>query len=559
MLGLAIAGCGASTSTSVSPTSTKCAFDTTAPSTPLDSAGGPATIGVATTPDCSWTASSASDWISGISPASGRGPATVSFTVAANPDPAMREGALVVEGRRVAVQQQPRCRVTVIPQSIPVSASGRDDTIAVQAAATCDWAAISNVSWIQLTSASGKGDGVVRYRVDANVGAERTGTVTIAGQSVALTQSAPGTAPPPPPPSGPLTCSYSLSLTQITIGSAGGTVPVAITTSSSCQWLATVGASWASTSLTSGSGPTTVVVTIANNAGEARSTVAEIAGVAVAITQASGTVPPAPPAPCSYSLAPTTQAIPAAGGTGTPIAVTAGAGCPWTAVASPTWITITSGGSGTGNGVVAFSVQANTGAARNGTITVGGQTATVSQAAGTAPPPACSFTVNPLNTVAPQTASTPSFTVTTATGCLWTAASPTSWITVSAGASGNGNGTVTTAVAANSGAPRTGTLTIAGNTVSIAQNGTCSQSSYNVSPLSVDIENTAGTGTITVTAGSGCVWTAVSNAPWITIVSGTPGVANGTVTYQFAANTGGARNGTMTIAGSTVTLHQAKK
>jgi hypothetical protein len=48
------------------------------------------------------------------------------------------------------------------------------------------------------------------------------------------------------------------------------------------------------------------------------------------------------------------------------------------------WITITTGASGNGTGTVAFTVAANTGAARTGTITVGGQIFTISQAAGNA-------------------------------------------------------------------------------------------------------------------------------------------------------------------------------
>ena len=47
------------------------------------------------------------------------------------------------------------------------------------------------------------------------------------------------------------------------------------------------------------------------------------------------------------------------------------------------FITMTSGASGTGNGVVGFSVAANTGAARNGTLTIAGNTYTVNQSAGT--------------------------------------------------------------------------------------------------------------------------------------------------------------------------------
>ena len=63
---------------------------------------------------------------------------------------------------------------------------------------------------------------------------------------------------------------------------------------------------------------------------------------------------------------------------------------------------------------------------------------------------------------------------------------------------------------------------------------------------------------MTVTAGTGCAWTAVSNATFITITSGSSGSGNGSVGYSVAANTGStSRNGTMTIAGQTFTVTQA--
>jgi hypothetical protein len=83
---------------------------------------------------------------------------------------------------------------------------------------------------------------------------------------------------------------------------------------------------------------------------------------------------------CSYSINPTSASQPAAGGTGS-VTVTAGAGCAWTAVSNATFITVTSGSSGSGNGSVGYSVAANSGASRNGTITIAGQTFTVTQAA----------------------------------------------------------------------------------------------------------------------------------------------------------------------------------
>jgi Putative binding domain, N-terminal len=74
-----------------------------------------------------------------------------------------------------------------------------------------------------------------------------------------------------------------------------------------------------------------------------------------------------------------------AGGTGT-VAVTASAGCAWSASSGATWITITGGASGSGNGIVTFSVAPNSdpkkddkAKKRDGSITVAGQTVMISQ------------------------------------------------------------------------------------------------------------------------------------------------------------------------------------
>jgi sugar lactone lactonase YvrE len=61
------------------------------------------------------------------------------------------------------------------------------------------------------------------------------------------------------------------------------------------------------------------------------------------------------------------------------IQVTAFGGIAWTATSNASWITITSGASGSGAGTVAFTVTANTGAARSGTITIGNATFTIVQ------------------------------------------------------------------------------------------------------------------------------------------------------------------------------------
>jgi hypothetical protein len=110
-------------------------------------------------------------------------------------------------------------------------------------------------------------------------------------------------------------------------------------------------------------------------------------------------------------------------------------------------------------------VEANNGPARNGTLTVAGKTYTVTQNNG------CAYSINPTSRSHTAAAGTGTVGVTTAAGCAWTAASnATTWLTVTAGASGNGGGTVTYSFTGNTTASqRTGTLTIAGQAFSVTQ------------------------------------------------------------------------------------------
>jgi hypothetical protein len=68
--------------------------------------------------------------------------------------------------------------------------------------------------------------------------------------------------------------------------------------------------------------------------------------------------------------------------------------------------------------------------------------------------------------------------------------------------------------------------------------------------------SSAGSGSISVTAGSGCFWTATANASWLHVTSG-GGSSNGPVSYSVDANTASsARSGTLAVAGQTFTVTQ---
>jgi len=86
---------------------------------------------------------------------------------------------------------------------------------------------------------------------------------------------------------------------------------------------------------------------------------------------------------------------------------------------------------------------------------------------------------------------------------------------------------------------------------------TLTVSTYSLSLPGQSFPSAGGNSSVNVLVGGACAWTAVSNSGWITITGGAAGPGNGAVNYTVGANTGGARTGTMTIAGLTFTVIQA--
>jgi Putative binding domain, N-terminal/Viral BACON domain len=260
------------------------------------------------------------------------------------------------------------------------------------------------------------------------------------------------------------------------------------------------------------------------------------------------------PAGCNYAVSPQSDSFAAAGGSDT-ISVTTGNGCGWSASTSTPWLTINSGASGTGYGLVNFAVGANTStSARSGSLVVAGQTVPITQAG-----ISCTYSISPGNASAAAAGATGSVTVTAGAGCGWTAASGAGWITVTSGASGSGNGTVGYSVAANTAtSARSGNVTIAGQTFTVSQTAASSACTYSISPGSTTVAAAGGTGSLAVTSGTGCSWTAVSSGGWISITSGASGSGNGTVGYSVSTNSATtARNGSITIAGKGFAVSQA--
>ena len=89
----------------------------------------------------------------------------------------------------------------------------------------------------------------------------------------------------------------------------------------------------------------------------------------------------------------------------------------------------------------------------------------------------CSYAISPLNASYGPEGGSGTVAVNTQEGCTWTAVSNnSSWITVTAGATGSGSGQVGYSVGVNSDAARNGTMKIAGKTFTVNQSADSSQS-----------------------------------------------------------------------------------
>lgn len=178
---------------------------------------------------------------------------------------------------------------------------------------------------------------------------------------------------------------------------------------------------------------------------------------------------------------------------------------------------------------------------------------------GSAPPPPCTYSLGAPSATPDATAQNLSVVLNASAGtCAWTASSDSDWLVITSGGSGTGSQTVAFSITANpSSMPRTGTLTIAGLALPVTQAG--APCTYSLSTSALRSGSGGFLGSVTVSAPSGCTWTAASPVTWMMITSGASGGGSGIVTFRVAANTSGTRSSTLTIAGSTVTVTEAPR
>jgi hypothetical protein len=390
----AAVACGSSSTSLVEPSADKCEISVTNNTPEIPASGGNGSLNVATTRDCTWSATADATWVS-LTAHSGQGTATVNYSVLPNPDGTPRRSRLVVAQQEIAITQGAApCRYAVSPSTVAVDPTQHQVLVALSAPNGCAWSARSDVPWIGVEPAAGTGSVSVRFTIAANATDARTGTVGVGDATVHVAQSAaasaapepqpplpaptpaPVPAPPPPVPAPTPTppapkCTYSIKPNDYHAGRGPDSISIDVTAPSGCAWTTTTSATWVTIAAgRSGTGDGTVRLEIPANSGAERTASVTIAGITFTLLQ-NGV--------CSFAIKPGYYDA-GRGPDDIVIKVTAQTGCTWTAASSVSWVTVAQGASGSGDGTVHLSVQPNGGAARAVTLTIAGQPFALTQA-----------------------------------------------------------------------------------------------------------------------------------------------------------------------------------
>jgi hypothetical protein len=352
-------------------------------------------------------------------------------------------------------------------------------------------------------------------------------------------------------PSDVTSCAYSITPASANVAGSGGNASATVTTGASCIWSVTPNVQWISTSGNIAyTGPGTATLSVSqNNSIAGRTGTASIANQTYTITQ-TGVIG-------ALTLYPNSVQTPAGGGTNSAFLNSNANDYPWTASSNVGWITL-SVASGQGGTSIQYQVAANQGtSSRSGMITVGDQHLTVVQA-GTNNIYG-SVTLTPVNVLTSASGGNGAISVAaSAPDFNWFAASNASWIAVTGGSAGTGNGQVTYQVQANAGSnSRQGTLTIGDKTFQVNQNG---NGGVTLNPASVSVGASGGIAIVAITTSApDFTWSGSSNVGWLNLnyypVGGT---GNGQVTYTVQQNfSTSPRIGTLTIGGQIFTVTQA--
>ncbi len=494
------------------------------------------TIAVTTLSGCSWTVESTNSWIVILSALENTNSGSVNYRVIENTSFLGRTGSVTVAGQNFTVNQAGApCALTLQSSNWVHRASSESGLVGAVSASECSWPVSTADSWITITSGSTvQGGAHVAYTVAANNdSSSRSGVVNIGGTVFTILQM--GTA-----------CTYRLSPTNRIHGTGANSNTISVTAGSGCSWSVLNTNDWITVlSNAVGTGNQVIGYSITKNTGATlRSGVINVAGEILSITQ-WGTN-------CGFALTPNNRSHSAAPATGSVTVNGSSSACAWSIANTNGWITITSPGSGSGNGTVSYSIVTNTGPTRTGVFTVGGVPFVINQAG--AP---CSFVLSSASAAHGANSATGSIAVTTGANCIWDIVNTNSWVGIIGSLTRTNSGALEYTVPENGTAlARTGVVTIAGQSFTIRQDGALCTFSNSLTAASHGSGSEVGS--VSVTTLTGCQWTVSNTNAWISILSPLNVTNSGSVTYSLLANpTAFVRTGFVSIAGQNFFITQS--
>ena len=140
-----------------------------------------------------WTIQPNDPWLNVVGATSGTGPATITIKVAANTECSPRTGTVTIGNKTLTINQEAlNCVVEAEKTVFPTEAdeTGGMGFITVSPEGNGSWTATSDVDWIYCFPESGTGSSDVYFFVEdmGSTAASRSGTITIGGQTIEITQ-----------------------------------------------------------------------------------------------------------------------------------------------------------------------------------------------------------------------------------------------------------------------------------------------------------------------------------------------------------------------------------
>ncbi|MEO6336322.1 MAG: BACON domain-containing carbohydrate-binding protein, partial [Verrucomicrobiota bacterium] len=151
------------------PGTPSCSYSLSSGGGSFDSNAGSGSVGVFTGGSCTWTASSAANWITITLGASATGNGTVYYSLAANPSTNSRTSTINIINQVFTITQAGATPVTSCNYSLSSGGGSFDSnagsgSVGVFTGGSCTWTASSAANWITITlGASATGNGTVYY------------------------------------------------------------------------------------------------------------------------------------------------------------------------------------------------------------------------------------------------------------------------------------------------------------------------------------------------------------------------------------------------------------